>query len=48
MTIYEALAAKLGRAPSNAELKAEVSRIKESVLVDLAGKGKLKFQRRGN
>ena len=45
-TIYEALAAKLGRAPSNVELKAEVSRIKESVLVDLASEGKLKFQRK--
>lgn len=45
-TIYEALAAKLGRTPTNAELKADVDRIKQEALVDLAGKGKLRFQRR--
>lgn len=44
-TIYEALAAKLGRTPTNAELKADVQRIKTEVLVSLAGKGKLRFQR---
>ena len=44
-TIYEALRAKLGRKPTNAELKAEVDRIKQEALVDLAGKGKLLSQR---
>ena len=44
-TIYQALAEKLGRAPSNEELKAEVNRIKDEALVDLASKGKLRFQR---
>lgn len=43
-TIYEALMVKLGRVPSNAELKTEVTRIKTEVLIDLASKGKLKFQ----
>ena len=46
LTIYESLAAKLGRIPTNAELKADVERIKSSVLQDLAGKGKLRFQRK--
>jgi len=45
-TIYQALADKLGRTPTNAELKADVERIKIEALVELAGKGKLKFQRR--
>lgn len=45
-TIYEALCAKLGRVPTNAELKAEVERIKREALEELASKGKLKFQRR--
>ena len=45
-TIYEALYWKLGRVPTNAELKADVERIKAEVLVDLAGKGKLPFQRK--
>ena len=44
-TIYEVLKEKLGREPSNAELKADVQRIKDDVLVELASKGKLKFQR---
>ena len=44
-TIYEVLKEKLGREPSNAELKADVQRIKDDVLVELATKGKLKFQR---
>lgn len=46
MTIYEALKAKLGREPTGAELKADVARIKESAMVDLASKGKLPHQRR--
>jgi hypothetical protein len=45
-TIYEALQSKLGRAPTNQELKQEVARIKESALVELASKGKLRFQRK--
>jgi len=44
-TIYEALVKKLGRTPTNAELKAEVDRIKAEALIDMATKGKLKFQR---
>ena len=46
MTIYSALKAKLNREPTNAELKAEVARIKESALIDSATKGKLAHQRR--
>jgi len=45
-TIYEALHAKLGRTPTNAELKSDVDRIKTEALQDLASKGKLRFQRR--
>ncbi len=45
-TIYEALAAKLGREPSNAELKADFQRILTDGLIEMAGKGKLKHQRR--
>jgi hypothetical protein len=45
-TIYEALATKLGRIPTNAELRADVQRIKDSVLVELASKGKLSHQRK--
>jgi hypothetical protein len=44
-TIYEALAAKLGRAPTNDELRADVQRIKSEALAELASRGKLKFQR---
>lgn len=46
-TIYEALVAKLGRVPTNAELKADVQRIKEEALVEMAGKGRLPHQRGG-
>ena len=45
-TIYEALEIKLGRAPTNAELKADVERIKTEALQELAAKGKLRFQRK--
>lgn len=45
-TIYEALKAKLGREPSNAELKADVERILQEGLVEMAEAGKLKHQRR--
>lgn len=44
-TIYKALRDKLGREPTNTELKAEVDRIKHEALVGLAEKGKLPFQR---
>ena len=46
MTIYEALRQKLGREPTNAELKKDVKRILDEGLVDLAAKGKLPHQRR--
>jgi hypothetical protein len=45
-TIYQALATKLGRIPSNPELKAEVERIKQDALVKTASAGKLNYQRR--
>jgi hypothetical protein len=45
-TIYEALWSKLGREPTNAELKAEVGRIKEEALIDVAGRGGLAHQRK--
>lgn len=44
-TIYEALVTKLGRAPTNAELKAEVERIKSDGLRELAAQGRLRHQR---
>jgi len=44
-TIYEALAAKLNRAPTNEELKAEVDRIKREAVVKLASEGRLRYQR---
>ena len=45
-TIYEALKANLNREPSNIELKAEVNRILDDGLIELAGKGKLSHQRK--
>jgi hypothetical protein len=45
-TIYEALAIKLGREPTNAELKADVERILTESLAERAGAGKLRHQRR--
>ena len=45
-TIYEALRDKLGREPTDQELKNDVERIREESLIELATKGKLKFQRR--
>ena len=45
-TIYEALRAKLGREPTNAELKADVQRIKTDALVEAATNGKLAMQRK--
>jgi hypothetical protein len=45
MTIYESLAKKLRRDPTNAELRAEVERIKEESLLSLAKAGRLSHQR---
>lgn len=45
-TIYEALAAKLGRTPTNAELKADVERIKADGLREMAERGRLQHQRK--
>jgi len=45
-TIYEALAVKLGRAPTDAECAADVKRILTEGSVERATKGKLKHQRR--
>lgn len=45
-TIYEALATKLGRRPTNEELKADVSRIKREAVSELATHGKLPHQKR--
>lgn len=46
MTIYEALKAKLGREPTNAELKAVVARILEEAYIERAEAGKLAHQKR--
>lgn len=45
-TIWNRLAVKLGREPTNAEANAEVKRIMSDVTVDLAGEGKLSWQRK--
>ena len=44
-TIWNRLAAKLGREPTDAEAKAEVQRIMDSAMIELAAKGKLPHQR---
>jgi hypothetical protein len=44
-TIWNRLAAKLGREPTNAEAEAEVKRIMTEALIDTAEKGKLPHQR---
>jgi hypothetical protein len=46
MTIYQALRTKLGREPTNPELKAEVDRIKQDGYVLAASRGKLRHQRK--
>lgn len=46
MTIYEALKAKLGREPTDAELRADVERIKREALEDTATAGNLHWQRK--
>jgi hypothetical protein len=45
-TIYEVLREKLGREPTNAELKADVQRILQESTVELAMQGKLPHQRK--
>lgn len=45
-TIWNKLAAKLGRQPTNAEAKAEVDRILTDVMIQRANKGKLSWQRK--
>ena len=44
-TIWNRLAAKLGREPTNAEAEAEVKRIMTQALIDTAEKGKFPHQR---
>lgn len=44
-TIWNRLAAKLGRQPTDAEAAAEVKRILAEVAVDMASKGRLPMQR---
>lgn len=44
-TIWNKLAAKLGREPTHAEACAEVRRIKQGATTDLATQGKLRHQR---
>lgn len=46
MTIWDALAEKLGRQPTHAEACAEVQRILAEGLVEMAEKGKLPHQRK--
>jgi 8-oxo-dGTP pyrophosphatase MutT (NUDIX family) len=45
-TIYEALREKLGREPTNAELKQDVERIKSEGMMQAASQGKLGHQRK--
>lgn len=45
-TIYKVLKEKLGREPSNQELKDDVRRILDDGLVEMAAKSKLKHQRK--
>ena len=45
-TIYEALAEKLGRAPSHREVVEDVKRILDEAMVERAEAGKLKHQRK--
>lgn len=45
-TIWNRLAAKLGREPTSAEARDEVKRIMSETTVSLAGQGKLPYQRK--
>lgn len=44
-TIWNKLAAKLGREPTHAEAAADVRRILDESLIERAGRGQLAFQR---
>lgn len=46
-TIWNKLAAKLGRQPTHAEATAEIQRILTESLVERAGQGRLPHQRKG-
>ncbi len=46
-TIWNKLAERLGRQPTNAEAAAEVRRILDEDMCDRAERGQLTFQRRG-
>ena len=46
-TIWQALARKLGREPTYAEVKADVARILHEGTIERAEQGKLRHQRRG-
>ena len=46
LTIYEALIRKLGREPTNSEIKAEVKRIMGEALIETATRGKLSHQKK--
>jgi len=46
LTIYEALRLKLGREPTNQEIKADVQRILSESLAELAASGRLAHQRK--
>ncbi len=46
LTIYDALRQKLGREPTNAEVRDDVDRIKREAYVEVASRGKLPHQRR--
>jgi len=45
-TIWNKLAARLGRDPTNAEAKAEVLRILDEGMIERAEQGKLSWQKR--
>lgn len=44
-TIWNVLARKLGRAPTDAEAAAEVQRILDTATIELADQGRLRFQK---
>ena len=46
MTIYGALTRKLGRLPTNKELRADVKRIMNEALIERAEAGKLPWQQK--
>ena len=44
-TIWGKLAAKLGREPTDAEVRADMQRISDESMAERAARGKLRFQR---